>query len=409
MGAVTDESAVERPARTAAGADYVAGRLGVRGALVGLLGLWVLFGLLNPRFLSAVNLTNLALQVVALGTIAVAVVLVLLIGEIDLSVGAVSGFGAAVMAVLNVKGGWPAVAAIVAGLAVGLLVGVLHGVLVTRVGIPSFVVTLAGLLGWQGALLVVLGDTGTINLIDPTLVGIAGTFLPPVGGWVVVTAVLVTVGASRLRPGSRGAAPRGALLEVVAIAVVAYGVVAVFNLDRGIPTAVLVFLVLVVTFDLLMRRTRFGRHAIAIGSNPDVARRVGIDVDRVRLGIFALTSSLAVAGGILAASRLLAVNQSSGSTDLMLGAVAAAVIGGTSLFGGRGSVWSALLGALVIGTVGNGLDLLGVSPAIRSVATGVVLALAVGVEAVARRSGGARHAPGPSALSLSFWSSQHRR
>ncbi|NDL55787.1 sugar ABC transporter permease [Phytoactinopolyspora mesophila] len=363
-------------------------RAGRWAPFLALVAVWVVMSALNPRFLSAVNLTNLMLQIVAVGTIAVGVVLVLLIGEIDLSVGAVSGLGAAVTAVLAIKQGWPALLAICIGLLVGAVVGLLHGLMVTRVGVPSFVVTLAGLLTWQGALLLVLGDTGTVNLTDDShLRAIAGTFLPPAFGWVLafgVAVAAVVVAGTRSRQGSTGrmwlawpwaAASVGAVVAVM-----------VFNADRGVPLAVVLFLVLLASGDIVMRRTRLGRHAVAIGSNASAARRAGIAVDRVRMVVFTLASVLAVAGGILAASRLLAVNQSSGSTDVMLMAIAAAVIGGTSLFGGRGSVWSALLGSLVVGSLANGLDLLGASPAVRLITTGLVLAVAVGLDTLMRRA-----------------------
>lgn len=351
-----------------------------------LVAIWVVMGLLNPRFLSAVNLTNLMLQIVAIGTIAMGVVLVLLIGEIDLSVGAVSGFGAAVTAVLSVKVGWPAGLAIAAGLLTGAAVGLAHSALVTRVGVPSFVVTLAGLLTWQGALLMVLGDTGSVNITDPSLVAIAGTFLAPAVGWVLAGAVAAG-GAAVLvhRWTHRGAAPPWRVWPWVMAGAGSLIAVGVFNADRGAPLSVVLFLVLLATFDIVVRRTRFGRHAMATGSNASAARRAGIPVNRIRTVVFALASMLAVTGGILFASRLHAVNQSSGSTDLMLAAVAAAVIGGTSLFGGRGSVWSALLGSLVVGSLANGLDLLGASSAVRLIATGLVLAVAVGLDTLARR------------------------
>jgi D-xylose transport system permease protein len=355
------------------------------GAPVGVLVVWAVMAALNPRFLSPVNLTNLVLQIVAVGTIAVGVVLVLLIGEIDLSVGAVSGLGAAVVAVTSVHHGWPTLAALAAGFVVGALVGAIHGSLVTKVGIPSFVVTLGGLLGWQGALLLVLGDAGTVNLRDPALASIAGSFLPTAAGWALGAVVAAAAVAAALRAPVEdrrwlGTVTRGGVLAVGAVVVVA-----VFSADRGVPVAFVLFLVLLAVFDVVVRRTRLGRHAVAIGSDAIAARRAGIPVARVRMTVFVLASLLAVAGGVLAASRLLAVNQSSGSTDLMLGAIAAAVIGGTSLFGGRGSVWSALLGALVVGSVANGLDLMGVSSAARSVVTGLVLVAAVGADAVSRR------------------------
>lgn len=385
------------PTVAVSGSRRVAGQVANRwGAPAGLATIWLVLAVINPRFLSAVNLTNLVLQIVAVGTIAVGVVLVLLIGEIDLSVGAVSGFGAAVVAVASARYGLAPGLAIVAGLGVGALAGGVHGLLITRVRIPSLVVTLAGLLSWQGALLFVLGDTGTVNVTDPLLIAIAGSFVPPVVGWLLAVGVgvlAVVVLAQRWQRGDRGPA---SLLPWVVAGLGGPAAMTVFNLDRGLPVVALLFLGLVVAFDVVVRRTRLGRHAIAIGSDATAARRAGIPVDRVRVTVFVLASMLAVIGGILAASRLLAVNQSSGSTDLMLGAIAAAVIGGTSLFGGRGSVWSALLGALVVGSVANGLDLLGVSSAARSLVTGLVLALAVGLDTVSRRSsdaGGATVVP----------------
>jgi D-xylose transport system permease protein len=368
-------------------AGRVAGRVANRwGAPAGLAIIWLVLALINPRFLSAVNLTNLVLQIVAVGTIAVGVVLVLLIGEIDLSVGAVSGFGAAVMAVASTRYGLAPALAILAGLAVGAFAGGVHGLLITRLRVPSLVVTLAGLLSWQGALLFVLGDTGTVNVTDPTLIAIAGSFVPPLLGWLLAFGVAGFAVVVLLQRWQRGDRAPTSLLPWVVAGLGAPVAMAVFNLDRGLPVVALLFLGLVVGFDVIVRRTRLGRHAIAIGSDATAARRAGIPVDRVRVTVFVLASMLAVTGGILAASRLLAVNQSSGSTDLMLGAIAAAVIGGTSLFGGRGSVWSALLGALVVGSVANGLDLLGVSSAARSLVTGLVLALAVGLDTVSRRS-----------------------
>jgi D-xylose transport system permease protein len=356
------------------------------GAPIGLVLIWLVLAAVNPRFLSAVNLTNLVLQIVAVGTIAVGVVLVLLIREIDLSVGAVSGFGAAVVVVLSTRHGVDASVAIVAGLAVGAAAGAIHGLMVTRIGIPSLVVTLAGLLSWQGALLFVLGDTGTVNVTDPVLIAIAGSFVPPAIGWVLAGTLVVAAAVVVVARWRRGERALRAFVPWLAGAVATLVAMAVFNVDRGVPTVALLFVGLVAGFDVVVRRTRLGRHAVAIGSDATAARRAGIPVARVRVAMFVLASTLAVTGGVLAASRLLAVNQSSGSTDLMLGAIAAAVIGGTSLFGGRGSVWSALLGALVVGSVANGLDLLGVSSAARSLATGLVLAIAVGLDTVSRRS-----------------------
>jgi D-xylose transport system permease protein len=355
------------------------------GAPVGLAVVWIVLAFNNPRFLSAINLTNLALQIVAVGTIAIGVVLVLLLGEIDLSVGAVSGLGSAVVVVLSNRPGFAAMTAILVGLGVGAFVGATHGLLVARIGIPSLVVTLAGLLSWQGAQQFVLGDTGTVNVNDPTLVALAGSFVPGWVGWLLAGIVLLTTSLVLVRRWLGGERSIGSYLPLALGVFAVVVAVGVFNRDRGVPSALLLFLVLLVTFDVVVRRTRLGRHAVAIGSDATAARRAGIPVGRVRVTMFVLAAMLAVVGGLLAASRLLAVNQFSGSTDLMLGAIAAAVIGGTSLFGGRGSVWSALLGALVVGSVANGLDLLGVSSAARSVVTGLVLAVAVGLDTVSRR------------------------
>lgn len=381
--------------------------LGRGSALAALAGIWLVFWLANPRFLSAINLTNLALQTVALGIIAIGVVLVLLIREIDLSVAAVSGLGAATIAVLNVKQGWPPVSAVAVGLLVGLAIGALHGLASARFGIPSFVVTLGGLLTWQGALFLVLGDTGTVNLHDPALTGLAGTFLPPLLGWTlaaVATSGYAAIAVARVLRHHGDSSSDGAHawrivrregVRMLLVAVAGFGAVGIFNADRGTPLVVVLFLVLLVAFDVIVSRTRFGRHARAIGSSPEVASRAGVRVTRIRVTVFALASSLAVTGGLVAASRLLAVNQSSGSTDLMLSAIAAAVIGGSSLFGGRGTVWSALTGSLVIGSLANGLDLVGVSPAARYLVTGGVLVLAVGLDTWSRRrSNASRPLPG---------------
>jgi D-xylose transport system permease protein len=368
------------------------GELGSLPVVLGLAVVWIYFQSENSNFLSSGNLTNLMLQIAAMGTIAVGVVVVLLLGEIDLSVGSVSGLAAATMAVLNVKEGWSAPQAIGAGLLVGAGIGLLQGVWVTKLRVPSFVVTLAGLLAWQGAHLHVLGSTGTVNLTDPTITDLAFTFFSDAVGWalaaiVIVTSVGVTV-THRRRARTAGLPPRPLLGDVARLAIIAVGAVvavAVFNDDRGVPLAVCIFVGFVVVFDVLTRRTVFGRHVFAVGGNAEAARRAGIRVDRVRAVVFVLASTMAAAGGILGASRLLAVNQSSGGGDLLLNSIAAAVIGGTSLFGGRGSAWSALLGALVIGSISNGMDLLGQESDVKFMVTGGVLLVAATIDAVSRR------------------------
>jgi D-xylose transport system permease protein len=353
--------------------------------------IWIIFDVQNERFLSAANLTNLFLQITAVGLIAIGVVMVLLIGEIDLSVGAVSGLAAAVMAVLNVKHGWGTVPAIGIGILTGAAIGLLQGLLFTRFRIPSFVVTLAGLLTWQGALLLVLGETGTVNLSNSGITDLANTFYGPAVAWIfaaiaIAAFALVTLGGHRRRL-SAGVTTEPTPLLLVRIAVVAVVVivaVAILNSDRGLPLALLILLAFVIGFQALTTRTVFGRHLFAVGGNAEAARRAGIGVDRIRVIAFVLCSSMAAVGGILAASRLLAVNQSSGGSNLLLEAIAAPVIAGTSLFGGRGSVWSALLGATVIGSIANGMNLLALESSVKFMITGGVLLAAVIVDAVAR-------------------------
>jgi len=368
------------------------GELGTLPVIVGIAVIWVIFWAANDRFLTPQNLTNLFLQLVATGTIAIGVVLVLLLAEIDLSVGAVSGFTAAVMAVLNVKQGWPGWLAILAGLAVGALIGAVQGFWVTRFRIPAFVVTLAGFLSWTGALLLVLGETGTVNLNDDTITGLTSTFFIPLDAWLVAVVVIAAYAGAKLWERRKRAAaglpvPPMQLLvtRIVVIGAALLATAAVLSADRGLPLALVIFFALVVLVDLLINRTRFGRHVLAVGGNAEAARRAGIRVDNVRLVVFTLASMLAAAGGIMAASRLFAVNQSSGAADTTLNAIAAAVIGGTSLFGGRGSAYSALLGGLVIISIQNGMNLLGVASSTRFIVTGLVLLLAATVDALSRR------------------------
>jgi D-xylose transport system permease protein len=368
------------------------GELGSLRVLIGLILIWGVFTIANDRFLTSTNLVNLALQIAATGMISIGVVLVLLLGEIDLSVGIVSGLCAAVMAVLCEQHGWPAVPGIAAGVAAGAAIGLFQGSVVTRFGIPSFVVTLAGLIGWQGALLWVLGSTGTVNITTPAVVNLAGTFYSGVAAWAIAAVVVALFALSsldarrrRLHAGLVAATPVVVALRVAAVAVVAFGVVAELDRDRGLPLALVILVAFVVIFDFVVRRTRFGRHVLAVGGNAEAARRAGIHVNRVRIMVFVLASALAACGGVLFASRLLAVNQSSGGSDLLLLAIAGPVIAGTSLFGGRGTVWSALLGGLVIGSISNGMDLLALPSSTKYMVTGGVLLAAVVVDAAARQ------------------------
>ena len=368
------------------------GDVGSLPVVLGLVLIWAVFEYLNPNFLNPGNLTNLAVQVTDFGIASVGIVLVLLLGEIDLSVGSVYGLGSSVMAVLAVNKGWPAAPAIIAGLLTGLAIGTLHGFWYTRFRIPSFVVTLAGLLAWFGAQLFVLGQTGTINLYDPTIEALAGNFFSPTIGWiiaaVVIAVLLVDIFIRRRRRASAGLPPTsllGDLARFAIIAAVVIGATAVFAADRGVPLAILIFVGLVVVFDLITTRTRFGRHIYAVGGNAEAARRAGIPVNAIRVAVFAICGTMAAAGGIMAGSRLFAVNYSSGTGEILLNAIAAAVIGGTSLFGGRGTVWSALTGSLVIGSITNGLALLSASSSVKFMVTGAVLLAAVTIDGVARQ------------------------
>ncbi|HZA88809.1 MAG TPA: sugar ABC transporter permease [Solirubrobacterales bacterium] len=359
--------------------------------ILGIAVIWTIFQLANDRFLTAVNLSNLVLQITGVATISIGVVLVLLLGEIDLSVGAVSGLAASVMAVLSVQEGLAPELAIVAGLATGAVIGLFTGFMVTTFGIPSFVVTLAGLIGWQGVQLAVLGETGTINLPDNVITDLTSTFFEPAVGWVIAAAVIAAYAASvlatrarRVRAGLEAGALAASVGKVAVVAAAIIAAVAILNDDRGVPLAAVIMIALMAIFSFITERTRYGRHIYAVGGNAEAARRAGIRINRVRITVFTLASTLAAAGGILLASRLLAVNQSSGGSDLLLLAIAGPVIAGTSLFGGRGFVWSALLGAFVIGSISNGIDLVGLESDIRFMITGGVLLLAVTIDALTR-------------------------
>jgi D-xylose transport system permease protein len=360
--------------------------------LLGIAVIWTIFQIANDRFLSAVNLSNLTLQIAAIATISIGVVLVLLLGEIDLSVGAVSGLAAGVMAVLSVQHGWPPALAIVAGLGVGAAIGLFNGFVVTRFGVPSFVVTLAGLLAWQGALLWVLGDTGSVNLPPSIITDLTSTFFAPAIGWalgiggvVIYAAIEINARRQRQAAGLEVSAITGTALKIGLVAAAVIVAVAILNADRGVPLAGVIVVALMVLFTFITERTRYGRHIFAVGGNVEAARRAGINVTRIKLSVFTLASMLAAAGGILAASRLLAVNQQSGSGDVLLLAIAGPVIAGTSLFGGRGYIWSALLGAVVIGSISNGMDLLALDSDVKFMITGAVLLGAVTIDAVTRR------------------------
>ena len=371
------------------------GDLGSLPVVAGLLIIWAIFQVLNPNFLSSQNLVNLTVQSAAVGTIAIGIVLVLLIGEIDLSVGSVSGLASAILAVLFVQTGWHIAIVLVVALAAGAAVGLLYGLLYTRFGVPSFVITLAGLLGFLGLQLWVLGRAGSINIPDQTWIVefLTQFFLP---AWVSYLFIGISVAAyawqllaqarRRTEAGLTSMATNVIAVRVGGLALV-LGVAAWYlNLSRGVSVSFLIFLVLVTVMNFVLTRTRWGRAVYAVGGSVEAARRAGIRVNRIYISVFMLCSTFAAMGGILAAARLQAANQSSGGGDTNLNAIAAAVIGGTSLFGGRGSAFSALLGVLVVMSISNGLAILNLDSSIRFMITGAVLVLAVIIDSLSRRS-----------------------
>jgi D-xylose transport system permease protein len=359
---------------------------GVLPVIISLVLLSAVFETLNDKFLSATNITNLMLQVSGTGTIAVGVVLVLLLGEIDLSVAALSGTAGALLGVLHVNNNLSPLVAVILVIAAALLWGTFQGLIVTFFRLPAFVVTLAALLALEGIQNLLLGPTITIDF--PYAGGIAeltSTFLSPIVGWALAGGIVLgQLLRAREHAKAGGVNIRRALIRMFLIAAATIGVVAIFNSDRGVPLVVLLFVGIVAGADWIIRRTVFGRHVMAVGGDIEAARRSGVAVQHIRISVFALASGLASFGGILSASRLIAATGSAGGGDILINAIAAAVIGGTSLFGGRGTVYSALLGILVIGGISNGMDLLNLSPGVKFVVTGGVLMLAVIADALAR-------------------------
>ena len=365
---------------------------GAYTVVLGLVLVWAVFQALNSNFLSPRNLSNLLLQIAVLGTLAVGMVIVLVLGEIDLSVGAIAGVSAAVLAVLITDRGVPAWLAMVAALLVGAVIGLIHGLIITSAGIPSFIITLAGLLVWQGVQLALVGDGGQIAIQDPFIRSIASTYAVPAAGWVLaLIAVAAFAGARllhrrrRIRHGLATAPLSTELVKTGVVAVFALAVTWLLNSYFGIPWVFILLLLLVLGGGVLMTETGFGRHITAIGGNREAARRAGIPVRRTTVIVFVLISAIAALAGIIEASRQFSASNALGGGTLQLNAIAAAVIGGTSLFGGRGRVYHAILGALVVGSVQNGLDLLGEPAAVKNIATGMILVVAVVIDALGRR------------------------
>jgi D-xylose transport system permease protein len=379
-----------------------AGDLGTLPIIVGLVVIALIFGILEENFLTERNFTNLLLQMAAIATMAIGVVFVLLIGEIDLSVAFVSAVGAVVMTLLLRPDdpGWPWWASIGVALLCTTTIGFLHAIVITKVGVPSFVVTLAGFLIWSGVVLILTtqySTAGTIRIQDDTVVGIANDFLSEIWGWILAVAVVVAYAAVQLRTAitrrarSLAGKPMSLIvLQTVGLAVVTFGAVWYLNEDRGVPKVILILGIFLAFWSFVATRTRFGRHVYAVGGSAEAARRAGIAVDRVRIAVFMISGFMAGVGGIMLASRLRSVATNTGGGNLLLLVIAAAVIGGTSLFGGTGRVIAALLGALVIASIQNGMDLMGLASGTKFVITGLVLLGAVLVDAFAKRRRAAR-------------------
>ncbi len=381
----------------------MAGQSGVLPVVLGTVLIALIFQTQNAKFLSPGNLVNLLVQGSVFMLIGMGEVFVLLLGEIDLSLGFVAGIGGTVVTILVQQGlGWPWWAAILAGLLATAVIGALQGTLITRMRLPSFVVTLAGLLGFQGVMIQLLGTGGTIPIPDAVINALANGTLSPLAGWIVtgiaviVYAVLVTY-RDRARRASGLVAPPASLtgLKILAAAAAGTAIVLICNFDRGVPRFPLsgmpwvipiVFVVLVV-WSLVLGRTRLGRYIYAIGGNAEAARRAGIDLAMVRTTAFTLAAMTAGLGGIIYASRLRSISTSFDGGTLVLYVVATAVIGGTSLFGGRGHPLHAVLGGVVIAAIVNGMALLGLPAAIQLMATAIVLLASITVDVVVRRRG----------------------
>ena len=372
-----------------------AGELGSLPIIVGLILIAIIFQSQNSQFLTAGNFVNLIVQMAAITIIGMGIVFVLLLGEIDLSVGYVSGVAGVTTALLMIPDGsheFGAGPAIAIALLLGLAIGVFQGLIITKIGVPSFVVTLAGLLAWNGVVLLLIGDKGTVIIQNDLVIGFANDFLPAATAWIVLLAG-VALYAGILMNGDRTRRKAGLPTEPIALFALRVGglavagavVVGFANADRGIPYVFLVITGLYILWTFVLNRTRFGRHIYAVGGNAEAARRAGINVDNVKIACFGICSMMAALGGIVLASRLRSIDTNSGGGTILLYSIAAAVIGGTSLFGGRGHIKSAVLGALVIASIDNGLGLLGLSSGTKFVITGLVLLAAVAVDSFSRR------------------------
>jgi D-xylose transport system permease protein len=387
--------------------DYIArvrgGDVGSLPAILGLVVLVIAFSILRPHtFTNAFNVANLVNQAAAVIVIAMGLVFVLLLGEIDLSAGWTAGVSAAVMGVVATRQGWSWWVAVLACLLTGAVIGTAIGLLVARLGIPSFVVTLAMFLALQGVLLRIIGEGGTIAIRDSKLLAINNNTMPLWLGWalyvvivVVYAAVSLRRAASRRAEGLQSEGVSVVIGKVVVLAVLLGAVTAFLSTERsrnplvssikGLPEVVVLLIVLLVGLTFLLGRTPFGRHVYAVGGNAEAARRSGINVKQIKLFCFISCSTLAAVGGILIASRDNSISPTTGGAETLLYAVGAAVIGGTSLFGGKGKPLDAVLGGLVIAVIINGMGLLNQPSSVVFIVTGLVLLIAASVDALSRR------------------------
>ena len=379
-----------------------AGDIGSLPAVLGLVVLCIVFGSMSNVFLTPGNFANLITQAAAVIVIAMGLVFVLLLGEIDLSAGYTAGVSGAVLVILITNEGQPWYIALLASIAVGVLLGFFLGTLVARLGIPSFVVTLAAFLAFQGMLLLLAGEGGTIRVEDETILAVQNSNISPIGSWVffiVIAVAYVLVGLSSMNS-RRNAGLKtelkklwiiktAALLTLTGLAVFALNLERSNNPDlvslKGIPYVVPVILLLLVVGTFVLGRTAFGRHIYAVGGNAEAARRAGINVKRIRITAFMICSGFAAIAGMIFASRQNSISPTTGGSSTLLYAVGAAVIGGTSLFGGKGKVRDAILGGLVVAVIDNGMGLLGYAAGIKFIVTGLVLLVSAGVDAISRR------------------------
>jgi D-xylose transport system permease protein len=371
------------------------GDVGSLPVVFGLIGITLFFTSKTDIFFSAVNFTNLIGQMAGVTVIAIGVVFVLLIGEIDLSIGYVSGLAGVVVAQMQMPDSghqYPGLVAIGIALATGAAIGLLQGSFVALIGVPSFVVTLAGLLAWQGVILHQLGTEGVIGIQDAYVNNVASYVFSDNAGWAIAilfaagyAAATIGVYWSRRRSGLRTGNVVVTVVRVLFYSGLVFAAVAVCNRDRGVPLVGLIVLGLVVVGGYVAGRTPFGRHVYAVGGNAEAARRAGINVARIRIIVFMISGAMAAMGGVIFASRLNSVDLTAGGSTILLDAISAAVIGGVSLFGGRGRVSGALFGGLIIGIVANGIDLVGYTESVKYITTGVILLSAVTLDTVVRR------------------------